>query len=66
MPEPIGFIGPHPVDHIAAIFGNRMKQVVHHARLGTMLLHFQVEGRVHVHGHRSPKRNFLEHCLAAN
>jgi len=51
MAKGIGLVYPDTVDHIASIAGNHVEQVVNDFRPRAMLLHFQIEGRIHVHRH---------------
>jgi hypothetical protein len=40
------------INHLSAIFGHHMEEVVDHARFWAMLTNAQVKGSVHVHRHR--------------
>ena len=53
LAQPVGFVHPHPVDHLAAVLGHHVEQVIDHLRVRAVLLHLQVVGGVHVHRHRT-------------
>jgi hypothetical protein len=46
--QPVRFVDADPIDHFPAVFGDDVEQVIDHARLRALLLHLQVECRVHV------------------
>lgn len=51
MTQPISFVDSNSIDHLSAIFGHHMEEVVDHSRFWTVLANLQVKSGVHVHHH---------------
>ncbi|MNC30728.1 hypothetical protein D3C75_790170 [compost metagenome] len=50
--QPVSLVDADPINHLSAIFGHHMEEVVDHSRVGTVLTNLQVKSGVHVHRHR--------------
>ena len=52
MAQSVSLVDADPINHLSAIFGHHMEEVVDHTRFWAVLTNLQVKSGVHVHRHR--------------